>query len=200
MFPTLKRFLNTWFFPGLVFGGLYLTGLHTPVIAFVQRGILATGLLRPETDVTLPTATTVTPPTTDHLKFRMTDSAGRTVDAHALAGKVIFLNLWASWCPPCLAELPNIAALHADYATDPDIAFVLLNVEEDVTKGTDYVERHGFDFPVYHLRGTLPESLSSGTLPTTYVIAPSGEVVVARKGMAQYDTRAFRELLERLRP
>lgn len=181
----------------VVVGVLYLTGYHTPVIAFLQRGILATGLLQPDTelpdlyDADGPVATT-------NLDFRMVDPAGRVVEASELAGKVVFLNLWASWCAPCLAEMPNIDALYEDYAVDDRVAFLMLNTEDDLDKGLAYVQRHGYRFPVYRLLGGLPEALRSGTLPTTFVISPAGKVVVKHSGMGQYDTRAFRELLNRL--
>ncbi len=192
MSPRTRDFLASWVLPALIFGGLYVGGLHTPVIAFLQRGILSTGLFQPDTDDIEGGAPTVA------MDFRMVDGQGRPVDAADLAGKVIFLNLWASWCPPCLAEMPNVDALYADYAGDERVAFVLLNVEDDFTKGKDYVSRHGYGFPIYQLRGNLPEALRSGTLPTTYVISPTGEVVVTHKGMARYDTRKFRALLDRL--
>ncbi|WP_116125858.1 TlpA family protein disulfide reductase [Lewinella sp. IMCC34183] len=197
MLAKLRWVLDSWWFPIVLVGGLYLTGLHTPVMAFLQRGILATGLFQPDTDGPDPGAEERVP--TVKLDFHMVDADGRSVDAGDLTGKVVFLNLWASWCPPCLAEMPNINALYADYAGDERVAFVLLNVEADFTKGVDYVRRHGYDFPVYHLRGNLPEELRSGTLPTTYVISPDGEVVVAHEGMARYDTRKFRALLNGLR-
>ena len=185
---SVSRVISSNWFLLAVAAALYLTGLHTPVIAFVQRGILATGLLQP--------TVAERGPVTD-LDFRMVDHAGRTIDARDLAGKVVFLNLWASWCPPCLAELPSIEALWAAYAGDDRVVFVLLNVEADAAKGWDLVARNGYRAPVYRLAGRLPAELASGTLPTTYLVAPDGQLLVQRKGMAKYHTRAFRKLLER---
>ncbi len=197
MIKRIPDFLTSYLLPVLLFGGLYLTGLHTPVLAFLQRGILATGVLQP--DVALPQeGGAAGAAQAGNLDFRMVDAAGTAIDARSLAGKVIFLNFWASWCPPCLAELPNIDALYARFADDDRVAFILLNVEEDFSQGLAYVGRHGYGFPVYHLRGGLPERLRSGTLPTTYVISPAGKMVVAHKGMAQYDTDKFRALLDGL--
>ncbi|CAH0999065.1 Thiol-disulfide oxidoreductase ResA [Neolewinella maritima] len=194
---VFRRILTSNWLPLLVVGFLYLTGLHTPVIALLQRGILATGLFQPATD--LPTTYTPGGPvSTTTLDFRMVDPAGQVVNASELTGKVVFLNLWASWCAPCLAEMPNIHALWQDYAEDDRIAFVLLNTEDELTKGLAYVGRHGYGFPVYRLLGGLPEELRTGTLPTTYVISPAGQVVLEHRGMGQYDTRKVRDLLDRL--
>ena len=197
MHPHLKKCLNSWWFPTLIFGALYLTGLHTPIIVLLQRGVLATGLLLPDTGGA-ETKDQRDSVTVDFAGLRISDSAGRPVNPDELRGKVVFLNLWASWCPPCLAEMPNIEALHGDYAENDRVAFVLLNVEADPAKGRTLMKRKGYRFPVYYLQAALPERLASGTLPTTFVIAPSGEVVVHHEGMARYDTDSFRTLLDRL--
>ncbi|WP_116109067.1 TlpA family protein disulfide reductase [Lewinella sp. IMCC34191] len=197
MHPQIKRFLNSWLFPILLFGGLYMTGLHTPVLAFFQRGILATGLLQPEMELAAVDRTDEQL-LVDLADLRVANRDGRLVDPSRLAGKVIFLNLWASWCPPCLAEMPNIDALYGDYADDDRVAFVMLNVEQDFGQGKDLIQNRGYAFPVYHLRGRLPAGLESGTLPTTYLIDSSGRVVVRHRGMAQYDTEAYREMIDRL--
>ena len=197
MHPRLKQALNSWWFPTLIFGGLYLTGLHTPVIVFFQRGVLATGLFQPDTE-SVGAADRADAVTVNLAALRMTDSEGQPVDPNRLLGRVVFLNLWTSWCPPCLAEMPNIDALYADYSEDDRIAFVLLNVEADPTKGRALVQQKEYRFPVYYLQAALPAQLGTGTLPTTLVISRTGEVAVRQEGMARYDTDGFRALLNRL--
>lgn len=201
MSPGAKKDLLFYGVTGAVALLLYLTGLHTQAIAYLQQGILATGLIRPDTGGvgTLAEDTAPAPAAQmDNLNFRMVDRAGQPVDGRDLAGKVVFLNLWASWCPPCLAEMPGIDRLYRDFADDERVAFVLLNVEADPTKGWELVRQREFTFPVYHLRGTLPPALASTTLPTTFVLRPDGQVVVDHRGMADYDSGEFRELLRRL--
>ena len=197
MHPRLKQALNSWWFPTLIFGALYLTGWHTPVIVLLQRGVLATGLLQPETGgaETMDRKESVT---VDFAGLRISDYAGHPVKPDDLRGKVVFMNLWASWCPPCLAEMPNIEALYSDYVHHNRVAFVLLNVEADPAKGRALMQQKGYRVPDYYLRAPLPPALASGTLPTTFVISPSGEVIVQHQGMARYDTAKFRSLLDRL--
>lgn len=202
LYPIMSRykhFLLNYALPLGFVAVLYLTGLHTPFLGYLQQGVLATGLLQPNTELA---ETENVPsdiiPTTENLDFKMIDPQGGIVNAKDLTGKVVFLNLWASWCPPCLAEMPNIDALHADYADDDRITFVLLNVETDFTRGKELVAGRGYDFPIYQLSSSLPASLGSSSLPTTFVIAPGGEVIVTHKGMADYDTKKFRALLDEL--
>ncbi len=131
----------------------------------------------------------------EHLDFMMTAPSGEVIQAAELRGKVIFINLWAEWYPPFLAEMPTINALHADFADDYRVVFVLLNVVRDFTRGIKLVKREGYDFPIYHLDSALPASLETAGLPTTFVVAPSAELVLTHTGMANYDSSEFRELL-----
>lgn len=183
-------------------GGLYLTDLHKPLISQLQGALLTIGLFPAPTAVDGP----VVPPDTEpkvtmpaeHLDFTMTAPSGEIIQAAELRGKVVFINLWAEWCPPCLAEMPTINALYADFAADDRVAFVLLNVDGDFTRGIELVKREGYDFPIYHLDSALPVSLGAAGLPTTFVVAPSGELVLTHTGMANYDSSEFRQLLKDL--
>ncbi len=195
----LRNAVMYYMLPLLAFGGLYLTDLHKPLISQLQGALLTIGLFPAPTVVDGP----VVPPDTEpkvtmlaeHLDFTMTAPSGEIIQAAELRGKVVFINLWAEWCPPCLAEMPTINALYADFADDDRVAFVLLNVDRDFTRGIKLVKREGYDFPIYHLDSDLPASLETAGLPTTFVVAPSGELVLTHTGMANYDSSEFRELL-----
>ncbi len=96
---------------------LYATGLHTEVIGFAQRGLLATGLRTPnvkniaqnESDINEKTTTSA--PTLADFNLTLMDEEGRTISLAEFKDKVIFMNMWATWCPPCIAEMPNINKL-----------------------------------------------------------------------------------------
>src|SRR5690606_14527320 len=79
---------------------LYFTGLHTEVVGFLQRGILKTGLLNPDIAVNDDSVNMIK---ADY-GLRLINSKGENVNMEEYKGKVIFLNLWATWCPPCIAE------------------------------------------------------------------------------------------------
>lgn len=183
-----------------IFGLLYATGLHTEAIGQVQRLLLATGIRKAD----VPEATAV-PATTAAYEanapiagagFQMVDLEGNTVAFESLKGKVIFLNIWATWCPPCVAEMPNIQSLYEKVGSDK-IAFVMLSVDQaGVDKVKKFIDRKGFTFPVYMPAGQLPQEFYSQAIPTTFIISPEGKIVARQEGMAEYDTKEVRDFLQ----
>ena len=174
----------------LVFGLLYFTGIHTEAIAQVQRLLLVSGIRQAEVPETIessgPKEDLVA--TFPGVGFKMLDLQGKTIQFEDLEGKVIFLNIWATWCPPCIAEMPNIQSLYEKI--DPDkIAFVMLSVDQaGMEKVKRFVNRKGFTFPVYMPASPLPDAFYTQSIPTTFIISPEGEIVHKQLGMAEYDT------------
>ncbi|WP_170114164.1 TlpA family protein disulfide reductase [Pontibacter mucosus] len=186
-----------------VFGILYFTGLHTEAIGQVQRLLLATGIRNAEVPETLqnPDANAVVEaavaanPTMAGAGFKLVDLNGKVTDFESLKGKVVFLNIWATWCPPCVAEMPNIQRLH-DKLADENVAFVMLSVDEGgVEKVKKYIDKKGYTFPVYMPASSFPQEFYSNAIPTTFIISPEGKIVAKQEGMADYDTKEVREFL-----
>ena len=185
-----------------LFGILYLTGLHTEAIGQVQRLLLATGIKK--ADVPEPASGSVAVAVESSsgassragAGFRMTDLYGKTVAFESLKGKVVFMNIWATWCPPCIAEMPNIQSLYEKVGSDK-IAFVMLSVDEGgVEKVKKFIDRKGYTFPVYLPASQLPQEFYSNAIPTTFIISPEGKIVAKQEGMAEYDTPEVREFLQ----
>ncbi|GHA81598.1 TlpA family protein disulfide reductase [Pontibacter akesuensis] len=179
-----------------IFGILYLTGLHTEAIGQVQRILLATGIKNADVPETLqhPDATAVVDAaavaTTEMAGagFKMVDLQGKQVAFESLKGKVVFLNIWATWCPPCIAEMPNIQKLYEKVGSD-NIAFVMLSVDEGgMEKVKKYIDKKGYTFPVYLPASQLPQEFQSNAIPTTFIISPEGKIVAKQEGMADYNT------------
>ena len=76
------------------------------------------------------------------------DSKGEKVAMEELRGKVIFMNVWATWCPPCVAEMPGINELYNDIDKDK-IAFIMLSLDQDFQKAIDYKKKKEYDFEIY---------------------------------------------------
>lgn len=191
------------------YGLLYVTGLHTEAIGQAQRLLLYSGLMKadvPETAVEadavfLSGSTAPTPELETGMVgegFKITTLDGSTVSFESLRGKVIFLNIWATWCPPCVAEMPNIQSLYEKVESDK-IAFVMLSVDEKgVDKVQKFIRKKGYTFPVYMAASRFPEEFSSSAIPTTFIISPEGKIVARQEGMAEYDTKEMRDFLQNM--
>lgn len=171
---------------------LYLTGWHTQVIGTLQRGILATGLITPSIPDSLESAQTA------NLEFYFSDENGTVNSLEDFKGDVIFLNIWATWCPPCIAEMPSIHSLHNHFKDSENISFVLVSMDEDFNKARDFMKKREFDLPVYHYKTKAPGTYESTVIPTTYIISRDSKIVMEKRGLAKYDTQKFRTFLEGL--
>lgn len=181
---------------------LYLTGLHTEVIGFVQRGVLATGLLNPNLEKIIEKRDNsqankeVSFPKADY-NLRLIDKNGKVSSLQDLKGKVIFLNFWATWCAPCIAEMPSIAKLHKDLGDE--VAFVILSVDEDFETAKAFNNRKKYDFPIYSPLNEVPSVYNSTSIPTTYIIDAKGNLVMTHEGMADYNSEKFKKFLRSLK-
>ncbi len=185
---TLRREIIEW---SIIIGTgaiLYFTGLHTQVIGTIQGLVLETGLMRPETSKEEFVAEA-------DYNFRLMDADGKTIEGSELKGKTIFMNFWATWCPPCIAEMPDIHDLYRKLKDDDNIEFIMVSVNEDFSKARQFIEKKEFDFNIYRFTSGVPRIYSSQAIPTTFVISPEGKIVVKREGIAKYDTRSFRNFL-----
>lgn len=186
-----------------IFGILYATGLHTEAIGQVQRLLLATGIRKADVPEPVAAVPSSAPEATSAVAegmagagFQLTGLDGKTIPFESLKGKVVFMNIWATWCPPCIAEMPNIQSLYEKVGSD-DIAFVMLSVDEGgMEKVRKFIDKKGYTFPVYMPASQFPQEFYSNAIPTTFIISPEGKIVAKQEGMAEYDTPEVREFLQ----
>ncbi|HSR61624.1 MAG TPA: TlpA disulfide reductase family protein [Robiginitalea sp.] len=191
-------FKKSWW-PYLLFALAYLvlslTGTRAEVFGFLQRGLLATGLMR---------AQTAEVPAADPEYLReeayelvLADTGDQLHRLSEFRGKVVLVNLWATWCPPCIAEMPGLESLYQK--TKGEVAFVMISRDRDFELAKQFVQRKGYHFPIYYAEGPLPEQLSGTGIPTTYVIAPDGRLAFSHTGMADYDHPDIEKFLRDLK-
>jgi len=110
-------------------------------------------------------------------------------------GQITFLSFWATWCAPCLAELPSIQKLYQDYGNR--VNFVLVT-REDTAMVQAFMAQKDYELPVYFPRSQVPEVLQSNSLPTNYLIDGRGQVLIAETGAANWNSQKVRVLLDGL--
>lgn len=118
------------------------------------------------------------------------------VDFNELKGKVIFVNFWATWCPPCKAELPMIQKLVDDY--NQKIAFIFVSNENWATINQFFI-KYNYNFPVYNAVSAPPQKFSeTNSIPATYLIDKKGHILVSKIGAADWNSEKIRNLLDEL--
>ncbi len=189
-----KKELRDWGIMILTIFLLYITGLFTEVAGFAQRMVLATGVFSPEINV----AEADKKPA--EYDFTLLTFEGEKFDFRDLKGKVVFMNFWASWCSPCVAEMPNIQNLYNSYKDRNDIVFVMISLDRDPEKARKFIKRKDFSFPMFTPDYTsgIPGIYESPSIPTTFVLNKEGFIDTKKVGMANYDTIKFRKYLDRL--
>ena len=119
------------------------------------------------------------------IPFTLKDQYGKTHTLADYKGKVIFLNFWATWCPPCRAEMPDIQKLYERSTQEGENAVVVLGVaapklgsEKDQAGIKAFMDKNGYTYPVLMDKGgKLFEAYGIRAIPTTYLIDRNGNVI-----------------------
>jgi len=109
--------------------------------------------------------------------------------------EVVFLNFWATWCPPCVAEMPEIQSLYAKWG---EKVYFLLVTNETPEVAKAFMDKNGYQMPVFYMAQQPPEVLSFSGLPTTFIIGKDGKIVARKTGAANWDSKATEKIFEEL--
>lgn len=106
--------------------------------------------------------------------FELEDLNGNKISLSSLKGKKIFLNFWATWCPPCKAEMPDIEKLYQE-TKDTDLVILAVNVGEDKKTVQDFIADNKYNFPVLlDVKGEVSQLYQVTGIPTSYFIDTEG--------------------------
>ena len=178
-----KRWKDILFF--LVIGLLLIPQVRQPVQVFLQQ------LLAGSPDEIVENEQQ----TLNSFYWSLQDLNGNQLNFQQSEGNVILVNSWATWCPPCIAEMPSLQLLYTDHKNKVDFYFVS-NEKRSVLK--QWLSIKSFDLPVYQANGRTPEQLNSSSLPTTYVIDRKGKIIIEEVGAHDWNSSDFRAKLDRL--
>ncbi|WP_246154848.1 TlpA disulfide reductase family protein [Sphingobacterium allocomposti] len=153
---------------------------------WVQRGLMKIGLFRP--DLEQPKEGSQTPSAVGHTAPEVTflNNEGNTVRVSDLKGKVVFLNFWATWCPPCKAEMPSIQILKDKFKGNGNVVFLLVEIEGERQKAQMFMEQGNMDLPVVYPQSDIPPEWLGQSIPTTVILNKEGRVAARHEGMADY--------------
>ena len=127
--------------------------------------------------------------------YALRDLSNKKVTARIGDGRITFLSFWATWCAPCVAEMPSIDALYRDYKDQVDFVLVTRENPEVVQR---FLDKKDLNLPIYRPMAEVPEPLFSKTLPTNYLIDAEGAIVISEKGAADWNSKKVRDVLDGL--
>jgi len=150
MFSKMKRLVS-------VMGMVFLVGM---IVLFVscseKKAEVAEGILAPKLDV-------------------RDVRSGQALDISQLNGKVVFVNFWASWCPPCKEEMPSIEALYRELLKNDSFRMVTILYKDDAKTATDYMTANSYTFPLFTDNdGISAKHYGVTGVPETYLIDKKG--------------------------
>ena len=111
---------------------------------------------------------------------------GEPVALDVFRGNVLFINLWASWCTPCIREMETIERL-GERLADTGIRFLIVAAEEERAVRR-HLRRHSYDLPIYIEVDPIPPAFGLRGLPTSWIVDREGRIVVLQHGEAVWNT------------
>ncbi|MBP6820630.1 MAG: redoxin family protein [Acidobacteria bacterium] len=123
---------------------------------------------------------------TSALGYKLTRLDGSKLDLASLRGKVIVFNFWATWCGPCLTEMPLFEKTIGKYKEDKDVVFLAVTTDEDRELVAPFLKQHKFNLPIVYAE-YLNDFFSVSSIPTTIILDRKGEVTFRQAG---YNPRA----------
>lgn len=131
--------------------------------------------------------------------FNLQDLDGRSVTLKEFRGKVVFVNFWATWCPPCRDEMPSMQRIYNEYR-DKGLVMLAINFMESPNTIRPFLSEHKLTFPILLDSGTVMVSYGVLGLPATYLIDRQGKAAAralgARDWNNQESLRVIRKLLD----
>ena len=126
------------------------------------------------------------------------DGNGKIVALNDLKGKVVFINFWATWCPPCIEEMPSINELKTKFAGNEDIVFLMVDVDGKYKKAQTFMNKRKFNLPVYVPHSEIPKEFLGGAIPTTVILDKKGAIAIRLEGGRDYSAPEMRRGLQQL--
>lgn len=196
----MKNKKKTWKIVGNIIFALLIMLLIVPTSrAWMQQGLMKLGLFKPnlekpkESD-NISQQTVVS----SDLNTTFSNDKGELVKVSDLKGKVVFINFWATWCPPCKAEMPSIEVLKDKFKGKDNIEFLLVEIEHAKEKAHAFLQEHNLDLPIYYPESQIPGSWLGGSIPATVILDKEGNLAAHHEGMADYSRKEVFDFLTEL--
>ena len=188
----MARWIGSFVGAAIIVAGLVFYGLRVDFFPKEQSPAAvvedSTNKLRLE----IPKTPTVGP------DFELKDPAGKQLNLKELRGKVVFLNFWATWCPPCIEEMPAMEKLHQELKKD-GLVILAVNFQEGPERVKEFLAKHNLTFTALLDRdGKVSELYQAWALPVSVVINKRGEIAARAMGSKDWHSAEARQFFKQL--
>ncbi len=129
--------------------------------------------------------------------WKLSNQRGEPFDFNEAKGKVVVLNFWATWCPPCVAEMSSLQQLYNAFHEQEEIVFLYISNETESTI-SNFMEDHGYNFEVYRSQTEYPSLFDVSSIPRTFVINKAGEIVMDKTGASDWYSKSMQTQIKAL--
>ncbi|AUC82001.1 TlpA disulfide reductase family protein [Lacinutrix sp. Bg11-31] len=127
--------------------------------------------------------------------WQLQDLEGNSFQLDQAKGKVTLVNIWATWCPPCIAEMPSLQDLYNDYSDK--IEFVLVsNEKQEVIK--TFLKKKNYNLKIYSPLTEAPETFNVSSIPRTFLLDREGNIIIDESGAANWNSETVRNTIDEL--
>ncbi|GGG60253.1 TlpA family protein disulfide reductase [Bizionia arctica] len=127
--------------------------------------------------------------------WQLLSDSGESFDFNDAKGKVVVINFWATWCPPCIAEMPSLEALYSSYKDEVVFLFVS---DEDPKAIANFMTKNNYSFQYYSPKSSNPKLFDVSGIPRTFIIDKKGQIVIDKTGAANWNSDGVRNQIEQL--
>ena len=165
---------------------LIIPQTRKPIQVFINKGfaLISPSIEKKENQTTLKS-----------YEWKLKDKNGNIFDFESVKGKVVFINFWATWCPPCIAEMPSIQNLYTDYK---DKVEFLLVTNDPYSEINEFLSKNNYDFKILRPVTFNTSVFDVSTIPRTFLIDKTGRIIIDETGVANWNSDKVRLVIDNL--
>ena len=131
----------------------------------------------------------------ENYNWELKNINGDVFNFNETKGNVVLINFWATWCPPCIAEMPSMHLLYEDYKDKVEFVFVSNESETVINK---FLNKNKYTFEVFNSKSEYPEYFNIKSIPRTFVIDKKGNIVIDKSGAVNWNSDSVRNTIDEL--
>lgn len=170
----------------IVIALFFIPQTRQPIQVFLQKGL---ALISPSIEKKENQTKLV------NYNWKLKDDRGTVFNFEKYKGKVVLINFWATWCPPCIAEMPSMQKLYNDYKDNVEFVFVTTDYYSEINP---FLKKNNYTFKVVRSQEAYPDFFNINTIPRTFLIDKEGNVIIDKNGAANWNSNSVRNTIDDL--